>query len=214
MKMNFIDILFLLSLLLLYFLPKKSKKYKWFWIITLFILSVNLGIRMYLINQKHDNANTINNQRTEIENLKKETKRLTTRGTFQPLSNNMRNQILDMLNTFIADYKEKNFKVRITAEHGSHQRHLMAQELHELLKTAGFEVIYQRSTTTFLGHPPPIVFKRNVVDSEAGEKFMSALSPMFMRELPVENSNKNHGHFEIHIIGGPFFTHEGVVSFQ
>jgi hypothetical protein len=67
--MEFVDILFLLSLLLLYFLPKKSENYKWYWIIPLLILFINFGIRIYLINQKHDKADTIFNQETEIAKL-------------------------------------------------------------------------------------------------------------------------------------------------
>ncbi len=72
MKITFIDLLFLLSFLLLFFLPRKSEKYKLFWIIPLSVFLINFGIRIHLINQKHDNSDTISNQQNEITELKTE----------------------------------------------------------------------------------------------------------------------------------------------
>jgi hypothetical protein len=59
MKTYILDLLFLLSLIILYVLPRKSEKYKLFWIIPLVIFLFNLGIRAYLIYQNHKKSERI-----------------------------------------------------------------------------------------------------------------------------------------------------------
>ena len=57
--MKIVDILFIACLFFLYFIPKKSKKYKFYCLIPLFIFLLNMGIRVYLINQKYRSAERI-----------------------------------------------------------------------------------------------------------------------------------------------------------
>jgi hypothetical protein len=59
MKKYIPDIIFIGTLVLLYFLPRKSEKHKLFWIIPLIIFLLNLGIRIYLIQKKHNSSETI-----------------------------------------------------------------------------------------------------------------------------------------------------------
>jgi hypothetical protein len=53
------DIIFIITLVIMYFLPRKSVKYKFVWIIALVVFSANLGIRIYLINQKHKGSEKV-----------------------------------------------------------------------------------------------------------------------------------------------------------
>jgi hypothetical protein len=69
MNIGFIDFLFLLTILLLYIFPKKSKKYKWFWVISLFIFLINFGIRFYLIDQKHKNTGKIIQLQNQLKQI-------------------------------------------------------------------------------------------------------------------------------------------------
>jgi mannitol-specific phosphotransferase system IIBC component len=64
MKEYIVDILFVLSLIALYFLPRKSEKYKLFWTIPLIVFLVNLGIRAYLMHQNHKSSERV----FELEN--------------------------------------------------------------------------------------------------------------------------------------------------
>jgi len=64
MEKYLLDICFVLSLIILYFIPRKSEKYKLFWLIPAIIFFVNLGIRVHLIHQKHNSSEKI----LELEN--------------------------------------------------------------------------------------------------------------------------------------------------
>ena len=72
MKIFVIDFLFLISLILLYLIPKKSEKYKLIRIISICIFFLNFGIRIYYIAQKHKSVNTIKNLNTQISALNEE----------------------------------------------------------------------------------------------------------------------------------------------
>ena len=54
MRISPIEILFILSIIILYFLPRKSDKWKWLCIVSLFFLLLNVGIRLHLINVGHE----------------------------------------------------------------------------------------------------------------------------------------------------------------
>jgi len=57
----FLDILFIITLLLLFFLPKKIERYKYYKIFLYLVLILNIGIRVHLIKQKNKLSIKINN---------------------------------------------------------------------------------------------------------------------------------------------------------
>ncbi len=61
---SWIEIFFIVSIVILYFLPKKSDKWKWLRYISLCAFVVNLGIRLYLINRGHEHVKEIEHLRT------------------------------------------------------------------------------------------------------------------------------------------------------
>jgi hypothetical protein len=69
MKKYIVDILFVLSLIVLYFLPRKSEKYKLFWTIPLIVFLVNLGIRAYLIHQNHKSSERVFRLENELNKV-------------------------------------------------------------------------------------------------------------------------------------------------
>lgn len=70
--MNIIDILFIICLLLLYFLPKKSEKHKYYYAIPLFIFLVGIGIRIHSKIENHKNSEKIKNLDSQIIMLEKD----------------------------------------------------------------------------------------------------------------------------------------------
>ena len=216
MKLDVIDLLFLLSLLFLYFLPKKSKKFKWFWIIPLLIFLLNIGIRVYLIKQKHENADTITGQQSEITVLKKKTEQLATRDTFKPLSKELEIHMLKLLSDFRRRHQHKEIKIDITVDQGR-QRQLLAYELNSLLMRSGFKTTGPRVGSSFFQGSirPHVTFRRNIADAEIGWEFLAALRPLFKEPLQVNNRKElESGHFKIHIVEKPYFSSDGVVSFH
>lgn len=138
--MEFVDILFLLSLLLLYFLPKKSENYKYYWIIPLLILLINFGIRIYLINQKHYKAVTISNQETEIAKLEakaseaqKALSELQERLKHRQLTGDQRRKMISILSPFAGASIE-------VQRRGELEAYKYANQLIEVLKAAGLNV--------------------------------------------------------------------------
>ena len=70
--MNKIDILFIICLLLLYCLPKKLEKYKYYFIIPLVIFIVGIGIRIHSKIESHRNSKEIKNLNSQIATLEKD----------------------------------------------------------------------------------------------------------------------------------------------
>ena len=76
MKEYFLDILFVASLVILYFLPRKSEKYRLFWLIPLTVFLLNSGIRIYLIYQKHIGSERVAALQSQVTTTSTENKRL------------------------------------------------------------------------------------------------------------------------------------------
>ncbi len=74
--MNKIDILFIICLPLIYFLPKKSEKYKYYYIIPLTIFFLAIGIRIYSKIESHKKSELIKKLNSKIAFLEKKTKNI------------------------------------------------------------------------------------------------------------------------------------------
>lgn len=70
--MNKIDMLFILCLLGLYFLPKKSEKYKYYFIFPLVLFIITIGIRIQSKIEGHKNSEVINNLKSQIVTIEKD----------------------------------------------------------------------------------------------------------------------------------------------
>lgn len=71
-NMNIIDILFIICLILLYFLPRKSEKYKYYWIIPLIIFFIGIGIRVHSKIESHNKSEEITDLHSQIVELEKD----------------------------------------------------------------------------------------------------------------------------------------------
>ena len=72
--MDILDILFIACLLLLYFLPKKSEKSKFYYLIPLIIFLVGIGIRIHSKIESHKSSEKIIDLRTQVSTLENDLK--------------------------------------------------------------------------------------------------------------------------------------------
>lgn len=72
--MNLLDIIFIACLLALYFLPKKSKNNKFYYLIPLFIFFVGIGIRINSKIEGHKSSEKISGLETQVSTLENDLK--------------------------------------------------------------------------------------------------------------------------------------------
>ena len=72
--MNILDIIFIACLLLLFFLPKKSEKNKFYYLIPLIIFLVGIGIRINSKIESHNSSEKITDLKTQISTLENDLK--------------------------------------------------------------------------------------------------------------------------------------------
>lgn len=70
--MNKIDLLFIICLLALYFLPRKSKNHKYYWIIPLLVFFLSIGIRINSKIESRKSSKKIEGLNTQVVSLKDE----------------------------------------------------------------------------------------------------------------------------------------------
>ena len=200
-----LDVLFLLTLILLAFIPKRGKVVYLF----LIVLTVNLGIRGYLIYRGHKKDRKISNLQNQLESVRQ----VATRDIYRPLSLQLRQEIVLSLQRFKSQYSDFDMKLSVTSEKSNRNRDYVAKDLARLFEDAGLEA---KTTSPLITNLNGDVF---ITLNPADLKLANQLSQVMVKFINIkfqgrEDQTLPRGTFKIHVAGDPLFSTEGVVSFR
>jgi hypothetical protein len=143
---------------------------------------------------------------------------LVSRISYRPISPEIRAGVTQQLQTVRELYATRSFKVSIVLQSGSRSRQQLANELASVFEAAGFPA--QVTSALMIPSNPPRPFDDVSInpgpsDVDVARAVASALAPVFARTIPVrETPDRPSGVLTISLIGNPFFSTDGVVSFQ
>lgn len=200
-----LDVLFLLTLILLAFIPKRGKLVYLFVI----VLTLNLGIRSYLIYRGHKKDRKISNLENQLESVRQ----VATRDIYRPLSPELREELVLALQRFKSQYSDFDMKLSITPEKNNRNRDYVAKDLASLFGDAGFEV---KATTPIITNLNGEVFiTLNPADLKVANQLFQVIGKFInIKFQGREDRTLPRGTFKIHVAGDPLFSTEGIVSFR
>lgn len=200
-----LDVLFLLTLILLAFIPKRGKLVYLFVI----VLTLNLGIRGYLIYRGHKKDRKISNLENQLESVRQ----VATRDIYRPLSPELREELFLALQRFKSEYSDIDMKLSVTSEKSNRNRDYVAKDLASLFGDAGFEV---KTTTPIITNLNGEVFiTLNPADLKVANQLFQVIGKFInIKFQGLEDRTLPRGTFKIHVSGDPLFSTDGVVSFR
>ena len=160
---------------------------------------------------------------SEVSSLQKRTSQLehstaeiASRDLFRPASDALKNQVVASLKATRARFAARIPEITIFCETGSRSRQLLAQELDDILKAAGFPSKGISSGTTFAsGALPPIQMNLHDDDLEVAQALAAALHPVVTTQFSgVKNSKNTKGTISISVFGTPIFSSDGSVELR
>ncbi len=200
-----IDVLFLLTLVLLAFIPKRGK----FLCLFIIVLALNLGFRGYLIYKGHKKDRKISNLENQLQSVQE----VATLDIYHPLSPEPRAELVLALQRFKSQYTDFDIKLSITPEKSNRNRDYVAKELAHLLADSGFEVKATAPMITNLDGEVVITLNPNdlKVANHLFELIGKFINTKFRR---LEDPSLPRGMIKVHIAGDPLFSTKGIVSFR
>ncbi len=239
--MNKLDILFIVCLLALYFLPKESKRFNHYWIISLTIFSVGIGIRIHSKITSHKSSEKIHSLNQQVTTLQKDLK-----GKEQKISEiTQKNKELvirqkqhsleisnakkkEKINTFkaleanlmkdiihqLSEIKRKDdldFHISIYYLSHSDNRMKVGKELESMLKESGFSTYSNDMLRT--GRPVDILLECSNSNLESFKEVLEVLQKMLIVVFDWKET-KDEKEVKFIIMGTPQFKDNGVVYFK
>lgn len=158
----------------------------------------------------------IQNLQRQNEELKEKTTDLEQRDVFCPPSARIKALVEERLKQILSTFSDRNITIAVECQSGNTNRHKVSRQLVDTLSISSFRTAGPLANMTFSNSVlPDVKILMNPADKDIASQLANALNPYLKVQFTGKVDDKlATGNLKISIFGNPFFSKEGVVTFQ